>query len=225
MKDGVEVTSEIARRRSTALDEGAPGYRERRKQIIDAAALAFKRRGYRATSLSDVAELAETDRATIYYYVSGKAELFDEVVSTAVESNTLVAEEIRAGSGQAPQKLRQVIASLMASYAENFPYLYVFVQENLSHVAPERAEWSRRMRQLNHRYEDALVGIIRDGIEEGTLRPTGTPRVVAYGLLGMLGWTNRWFNPDESPQTAAEIATTFTDTFLAGLAHEPGGGP
>lgn len=215
------MTSEIARRRSTALDDGTPGYRDRRRHIIDAAARVFKRKGYGATSLGDIAQEAETDRATIYYYVSGKAELFDEVVSTAVEANAVLAEEVRAGGQQAPAKLRQVIESLMASYAHNFPYLYVFVQENLSHVGPERAEWSRRMRQLNHRYEDALVGIIRDGIEEGTLRATGDPRVMAYGLLGMLGWTNRWFNPHESPQTAAEVARTFADTYLLGVSRSP----
>lgn len=216
------MPSEIARRRSSALDDGTPGYRERRQRIIAAAARVFKRKGYGATSLSDIAQEAATDRATIYYYASGKAELFDEVVSSAVEANALLAEEVRAGNQQAPAKLRQVIESLMASYADNFPYLYVFVQENLSHVAPERADWSRRMRQLNHRYEDALVGIIRDGIEEGTLRPTGDPRVMAYGLLGMLGWTNRWFSPHASPQTAAQVAGTFADTFLTGVLRPPG---
>ena len=209
--------SRIAQRRTTALDEGTSGYLERRLELVSAAARVFKRKGYTSTSLGDIAREAGTDRATIYYYVSGKAELFDEVVSSAVEANTSLAEEVRAGSQPAPEKLRMVIEALMRSYADNFPYLYVFVQENLSHVAAERVEWSRRMRQLNHRYEDALVGIIRDGIDEGTLRATGEPQLMAYGLLGMLGWTSRWFNPNESAHSAAQIATSFADTFLLGV--------
>lgn len=223
MKDGTDkggdtqLTSEIARRRKAALAEGAAGYQERREEIIKAAGRVFKRKGYRATNLTDIATEAGTDRATLYYYISGKAELFDEVVSEVVEANTRLAESVRDSTQPAPEKLRAVIGALMASYADNFPYLYVFVQENLSHVAPERVEWSGRMRRLNRRYEEALIDIVRGGIEEGTLVDAGDPRIIAYGLLGMLGWTNRWFNPHESPQSAEEIAATFTEIFLRGL--------
>lgn len=217
MDEDMSTTSGIGQRRANALDEDHPAYRERRQEIVSAAMAVFKQKGYQATKLADIAREAGLDRATLYYYFSGKAELFDEMVSGPVEANALRAEEIRASDLPAPQKLRHLIESLMASYAENFPCLYIFVQENLAHVAPERLEWSRRMRQLNHRYEDALVGIVRDGIEEGTLRATGDPRIMAYGLLGMLGWTSRWFNPDQSPQSAAEIARTFADTFLSGV--------
>lgn len=215
--EGAGLTSEIARRRKAALSEGAAGYQERRQEIIEAAGRVFKRKGYRATNLTDIATEAGTDRATLYYYISGKAELFDEVVSEVVEANAVLAESVRDSEQPAPEKLRAVIAALMASYADNFPYLYVFVQENLSHVAPERVEWSQRMRQLNHRYEDALIGILHDGIEEGTLIAAGPPQIMAYGLLGMLGWTNRWFNPHESPQSADQIAATFTAIYLRGV--------
>lgn len=216
--------SEIARRRQLAFAEGATSYQERRQEIIEAAGRVFKRKGYRAANLTDIAIEAGTDRATLYYYVSGKAELFDEVVSEVVEANTVLAESVCESHLPAPEKLRTVIGALMASYSNNFPYLYVFVQENLSHVAPERVEWSQQMRELNHRYENALIEIIREGIEEGTLIAAGDPQILAYGLLGMLGWTNRWFNPHESPQSAEEIAATFTNIFLGGIefkGHRP----
>ena len=222
--DGQAVeASNIAQRRSNALDDGTPAYLERRREIIASAAKAFKRRGYRATSLSDIAREAGTDRATVYYYVSGKAELFDEIVSEAVEANTLTAEAIRAGRDPAPVKLETLIGALMDSYAANYPYLYVYVQEDLSHVAPERAEWSQRMRRLNNRYVDALAGIMRDGVEEGTLRATGTPQLMAYALMGMLGWTNRWFHPHDGPYSASDIAATFSATFLRGVEDHPQG--
>ena len=209
--------SGISRRRTAAVDDGTPAYRARRREIIRAAATVFKNKGFRATSLSDIAAAADTDRATLYYYVGSKAELFDEAVSGAVEANAVNAELIWKGAGSAPDKLRLLITSLMRSYVEHYPLLYVFVQENLTHVAPERTDWSRRMRQLNHRYEDAIIGILRDGISEGTIRPVGDPRVVAYGLLGMVAWTNRWFNPTDSIATGPEIADTFTDMFLDGV--------
>lgn len=213
------MTSEIGRRRAAALDENAPAYRERRRKIVLAAAEVFKRKGYTSTSLSDIARVAETDRATLYYYVHGKAELFDEVVSEAVEANMRRVEEVRAGTEPAPVKLRTLIVSLMESYAEHYPFLYVFIQENLSQVAGERAEWAQRMRRTNRRYEDAVIAIIREGIAEGTLRDVGEPWIVAWGLLGMLNATNRWFHPGTSSASATEIGEVFAETFLAGVIH------
>jgi hypothetical protein len=40
--------------------------------------------------------------------------------------------------------------------------------------------------------------------------------------MGMLGWTNRWFNPDESAASAQEIASAFADTVLLGLSPSTG---
>ena len=212
------MTSEIGRRRAAALDENTPAYRERRDRIVRAAAEVFKRKGYPSTSLSDIAREAETDRATLYYYVHGKADLFDEVVSGAVGTNLARAEAIRASDAPAPHKLRQLIVGLMESYAEHYPFLYVFIQENLAHVEGERAEWAARMRAVNRRYEEAVIAILRDGVAEGSLRPIGEPWIVAWGLLGMLNATNRWFHPDTSPASATEIGEVFAETFLAGVA-------
>jgi AcrR family transcriptional regulator len=208
-------------RRRAAATDATPAYRQRRLEIIQAAALVFKSKGFRGTSLGDIAAAANTDRATLYYYIGGKAELFDEAVSGAVEANALNAEAIRNGPEPAPEKLRILIKSLMKSYADNYPLLYIFIQEHLGQVAPQRTEWSRRMRHLNRRYEDAIVGILRDGIDEGTIRPIGDPRIIAYGLLGMLGWTNRWFNPTDSIATYEEIGATFAAAFLDGVRLPP----
>ena len=218
------MASGIERRRALAREEGGETYLERHRAIVAAAAGVFKRKGYRATNLSDIARAADTDRATLYYYAANKAELFDEVVSGAVEANAVRAEEIRAGTEPAPDKLRRMFVDLMASYAAHYPLLYVFVQENLSHVEADRVQWAQRMRRLNRRYEDAVIGVVRDGIDEGTLAAHGDPRVVAYGLLGMLAWTNRWFRPDrDDGPPAAEIAATFADTVINGLLPRDGG--
>lgn len=158
------------------------------------------------------------DRATLYYYVGSKEELFDEVVTDAVLANVKMAEDILAGPGGAPEKLRAIVGSLMRSYAENYPFLYVFIQENLSHVSPTRSEWSKKMRAANKRYEEVVIEIIESGIAEGTIRPVPSPWVVAYGIIGMVAWTNRWFNPGTSPIDADDVAKSYADVLLQGLA-------
>ena len=49
------------------------------------------------------------------------------------------------------------------------------------------------MRQLNRDYDDAVVAIIEEGYADKTLQNIGPSRIVAYGIIGMMGWTNRWF--------------------------------
>jgi AcrR family transcriptional regulator len=215
------VTSGIGRRRAAARDEGKSAYIERRQEIVQAAAEIFKQNGYRGTNLGDVADALGIDRASLYYYIGGKEELFHEAVSGAVEKNVLSAEAIRDEAGTPADKLRRLITGLMISYGENYPFLYVFIQENLSHVSRNRSKWAREMRSLNKRYENAVVEIVQAGLDDGSLRSSAPAWVVAYGIIGMVAWSNRWFNPNESTVSAEEIGAAYADTLIAGLQAPP----
>jgi AcrR family transcriptional regulator len=212
------ASSGIGRRRAAAQGEGRGAYQERRREIIDAAAQVFKKNGFTGTSIGDVAAALGTDRATLYYYVGSKNELFDEVVTEAVEANVATAEAIRDSQAPAPEKLRTLIESLIASYGEHYPFLYVFIQENLSQVAPKRSAWASTMRAHNKRYEDAVVAIVQQGYDAGSLRDCGPAWLVAYGIIGMAAWSNRWFDPSRSKAPAEQIGRTFADLVLDGLA-------
>ena len=135
----------------------------------------------------------------------------------AVEANLTAARAVRDGDGSAVDKLRELVVQLMQSSADHYPILYVFIQENLGHVPDEHVGWARDMRRGNKEYEQIVVDLVRAGYAEGSMRG-GTPAwIVAYGVMGMVGWTNRWFNPEDSPVSAAEIGRGFADTVLLGL--------
>jgi AcrR family transcriptional regulator len=214
----VAELSGIGRRREAARSEANPVYLQRRRELVEAAARVFKAKGLQGANLGDIAVESGADRASLYYYVSSKEELFHEVVREAAEANLAAAQAIRDGVGPAPDKLRRLIVSLMESYAEHYPILYVFIQENLSHVPDAHAEWAQDMRGVNKDYEQIVVDLVQTGYDEGTMRSDAPAWVVAYGVMGMVGWTNRWFNPTDAAQTAAEIGTAFADCLLLGLA-------
>ena len=209
--------SGIARRREAARAEGNPVYLQRRGELVRAAARVFKARGLQGAGLGDIATEAGVDRASLYYYVASKEELFHEVVREAVEANVVAARAIRVGDGTAADKLRELLVALMNSYSDNYPILYVFIQENLSHVPGEHAGWAGDMRRANREYERIVVELVQAGYDEGSLRERAPAWVVAYGIMGMVGWTNRWFTPGESPVTADQIGGWFADSLLLGL--------
>lgn len=212
--------SNIARRRAAAQSDARSPYMERRREIIASAARVFKERGFRGTTLNHVAEALGTDRASLYYYVGSKDELFQDVVTDAVTANLELALSVRDADLTVPDKLERLIHGLMASYAEYYPMLYVLIQENLSHVAPAHSEWAAEIRRINRRWEQLLIEIIQAGQDEGSLRSAPPAWLVAYSILGMLGWTNRWFNPNDAQVTADEIADVFTEIMLRGVATQ-----
>ena len=73
------------------------------------------------------------------------------------------------------------------------------------------------MRKLNRQFENALIGIIDEGYADKSFRNVGPSRVVAYGMLGIVGWTHRWYRPGQSDVSAFEIGRIYADMILAGL--------
>ena len=209
--------SRIARRREAALDEGGAAYLEKRGEILAAAKEIFRINGYRGTALTQVSEALGMDRASLYYYVGSKEELFHEIVGEAVEANTEAAERIAGGEGTPAEKLRSLVVSLMQSYADAYPFLYFYIQEDLGHPGTKKTAWSRKMDKFNKRYENAVVAIVQEGIDDGTFSTEADAWLVSYGVLGMLAWSNRWFNPNTSTVSAREIGERFADTLLSGL--------
>ena len=136
---------------------------------------------------------------------------------TVVERNLELVKQIQASDLSARRKLRDLITTLMTSYGEHYPLFYIYIRENLSHVSDSRSKWSTYMRKLNAETADAVISIIEEGYADRTLRNVGAPRVVAYGVLGIVGWTHRWFRPDQSDVSAEEIGKTYAELLLSGL--------
>jgi AcrR family transcriptional regulator len=209
--------SAIGKRRVAAEVESSEAYKARRLEIAAAAARVFNRVGLQRATLRAVADEMGVDRASLYYYVSSKESLFDEVVRTVVERNLEMTRKIAASKVSPRRKLRDLICTLMSSYGEHYPLLYIYLRENLSHVDPSRAAWSSEMREINRQTTEALIEIIEQGYADKSFRNVGSPRVVAYGVFGIVGWTHRWFRPGESDVSAEEIGKTYAEMILAGL--------
>jgi hypothetical protein len=105
----------------------------------------------------------------------------------------------------------------MSSYGEHYPLFYIYIRENLSNVSDSRSEWSKYMRKLNSETSDAVIAIIEQGYADKSFRNIGSPRIVAFGVLGIVGWTHRWFRPQESDVSAEEIGKTYAEMLLSGL--------
>ena len=208
-------------RRNAAREEGAELYMERRREVIEAASRVFAKKGYQATTIAAVAEELNIDRASLYYYISSKEELFDDVVREACEDNVRIARNIDKSSDNALEKLQKFIIETTNSYERHYPLLHIYVRENLKTVGDSRSAWAKQMRQLNHDYEDAIIKIIEEGYEDGSFRNLGPSRTVAYAIMGMVNWVGRWYKPGNVSGTSLAIGSIFTELVINGLAAIP----
>ncbi len=210
----------IGKRRAANADTSSVFYQERRKAIVDAAAQTFQERGYDATTLSHIAEKLNTDRASLYYYFGSKQELFREVVRDVGLNSVTTAEASVARDEPADAKLRAAFRAVMCSYAESYPYMHVFLQENFSTVAASGDAWVTETLEWSRRYYEAIRSILVQGVEEGTFRLPLPVGVTTMGVVGTVNWAHRWLKPGGALPPEA-IADGFADMILGGIYAAP----
>src|SRR5262245_748429 len=74
-------------------------------------------------------------------------------------------------------------------------------------------------------YERYWQQVLREGVKSGEFRSDLDVQVVSYGVLGMLNWTYRWYEP-RGRLGVREVAEQFSALTLAGLTSAaPGARP
>lgn len=167
----------------------------------------------------DLAEVLGIDRATLYYYTGSKEELFQEVTRSALQINAQLADEIATSEGSPKERLKQLIEALMLSYESYYPYLFVYVQENINLDDDHRTAWDAEMAEYGSRFARAMARVLHQGIADGSFRDLGNVAVATSSILGMVNWSHRWFRPKVSPP-ASEVGEIMSSIALQGILAE-----
>lgn len=204
----------IKKRRAAARVGGNERYAKRREEILAAAANVFKENGFAGTSIDDIAKATGLDRASLYYYAGNKQELFNEVVFGVIAENVKMAEDVCDSSADTEEKIENLFRNLLQSYRDTYPHMHVFIQEDPARIKGRSG--SEDFVELQRRFDRALIAIIQEGVDKGVVRDDLSTRLVAFGLIGMVNWTHRWFHPD-GPVGPDEISRTFSRLAIDGL--------
>ncbi len=216
-KQAATTASNISRRRKSALSDGSAEYAAKRDELVRIAARLFREKGYEATRLGDIATAAGIDRASLYYYIGNKEELFRELIEGILALNVARAEKVAADDTlDVVTRLRQIFEILIASYEENYPQLYVYIQEQMHQVGRQEAPWAREIVKNTRRFENLVVELISLGIKTGALRDDVPVRLASNAIFGMFNWTHRWFVPGGG-LTGGDVARAFLAIFFDGM--------
>jgi AcrR family transcriptional regulator len=216
---GEQAASGMAQRREAARADNSAEYQLKRQQLIAAAAEVFHRKGFGDTSLKDIAEAAGTDRATLYYYVTSKQELFVEVIRESLQDGVTAGERVLATDAAPAEQLRELLRASMRAYTQHYPYLYVYAQEDLSRL-DVRKDWQRELADLAHRSFEIIREVIVAGLADGSFTSTLSAGIIAQTLIGAIARSSIWYNPDHDVDPEA-LGEGLAALLVGGIATRP----
>ena len=165
---------------------GAPTRRltaeRRRRQLFSVALELFAQRGYRATTMDDIADAAGVTKPLLYQHFSSKRALYLELVdSIARELLTAVREAVMEADGPRQQVELGFAAyfRLVVSKEAEFRLLYGRDQDD--------PELGRALRAVEDAIAEAIDPLIAAGLDDDHRR------LLAYGIVGMAEGASRRF--------------------------------
>jgi AcrR family transcriptional regulator len=195
---------------------------ERRSDILDAAARAFMRQGFAATSLDRVSDEIGSTKGAIYYYYRSKSELFFAVHRRGMELTSAAIQPHFEKRSGARERLYDMATAHTLLIMDQLPYLRVIAQGLELHLLERTNERERAdlaevaaLRQAN---ENLYIRVIREGVASREFRSVD-PKLAAKPLLGALNWTSRWYQPRPGETLAAKkrMAESIAEFVVAGL--------
>jgi TetR/AcrR family transcriptional regulator, cholesterol catabolism regulator len=186
-----------------------------RRRILDAAAAAFRRDGYAAVTLADIAAIAELKAGSLYYHFDSKEEIVEEVMEIGVEGVSAATQEaVRAlGSGASPMaRLRAAIAAHLKFVLSESDYAVANIRI-LSQVPEEIRE---RHLKRQRRYGAFWRDLFEAAAKAGALRTNLDLSVVRMLTLGALNWSVEWYD-ERGRRSPGDVAAHLSTMILEGL--------
>ena len=181
--------------------------------IIGAAAKVFRIKGYHAATVQDIADEVGLLKGSLYHHCAGKEELLYLVVKEPISRLYATVDAIVAAELPAAEKLRRATVAHLEAFDRHHPHLFVYLRETANLKGRFRASGQLSPKQ----YERFWQQILREGVKSGEFRADLDVQVVSYGLLGMLNWLYKWYEPG-GRLSVQEVGAQFASLALGGLA-------
>lgn len=183
-----------------------------RQEILRAAARLFHRKGYDATSMSDVAAALKLSKGGLYHHFKSKDEILFDLMDHAMQITQERVMHPVVGIADPEERLRALIrrhVELVLSPGDR--EITVMLHEN--HPLPPSLRKRINLRKKN--YVHFVENLVADVRRKRQSQSAVTPRAATFALLGMINWIYQWYRP-EGTLNAEQLARQFTEIFLAG---------
>ena len=187
---------------------------QRRHQLFAVALELFAQRGYRATTMDDIAEAAGVTKPLLYQHFASKRALYLELLESVSHTMLEAIGKAIAAAGGPRQQVEGGFAAyfhLVVSHADAFHLLF-------GSEVPNDPELSRAVRNVEDSIAESIDVLIDAGLDEDHRR------LLAFAVVGMAEGASRHFLAERDPQggdphesEATRLASRLADLAWAGL--------
>ncbi|WP_025688104.1 TetR/AcrR family transcriptional regulator [Paenibacillus zanthoxyli] len=187
---------------------------DRRQQVIKAAAKSFSLFGYKATTMDQVAKIANVGKGTIYTFFSNKEQLFDEILhSVILEMKNIADREIKRDKPFF-DNLQRVLDALLDFRSEH---------ELIIKLSQEKREFGTLQAQEGlDKIEGAIIAYLEREVEhaisKNEIKPCD-PKVISVVMLKLYVTLTAELNKLQAPLSKEEIKSYFRLILAEGLAQ------
>jgi AcrR family transcriptional regulator len=182
----------------------------KRESILTAAATAFVRDGYGATSIDDVAARLGVSKPTVYYYAGSKQALLSACFMIALDGYSEAVEEGAVSGVDGRERLHQVVQKYVEITTTVFGRCLHRVPD-VELTPPVR----ERLRAVKRKVDARIRDLLREGVRDGSLR-TADVRMSTFAISGAMNSIAQWYSP-EGKLGPDEIAERLWDAFSEGV--------
>ncbi|WP_230158742.1 TetR/AcrR family transcriptional regulator [Peribacillus sp. Bi96] len=185
---------------------------DRKKLILEAATKSFSLFGYKATTMDQVAKIANVGKGTIYTFYKNKEELFKEIVQRLIEEMKYEAEQSLDDQLHFFENLHRAVYRILEFRQEH--------QLSLKLLQEEREIGTPAVQDMVNEMEEAIVSYIKEKLKiaifKGYIQPCD-PEITAFLMLKMyLALIYDW-ERNHAPLEKEEIAELFKIYLFKGL--------
>jgi AcrR family transcriptional regulator len=190
----------------------------RRSELLAIAAELFAEKGFKNTTVRDIADAAGIQSGSLYHHFDSKESMVDEILSTFQAELFGQYDEILASDADARTKLERAVrvsfdaiehhAAAVAIYQNDAAHLVTF--ERFGYLADRNAQ-SRQV----------WVTLLEEGVRTGVLRPD-LDVTLTYRFIRDTVWVAvRWYRPGRG-LSHTDVADQYVRILLDGISADEG---
>lgn len=200
------------------MDAKAETRPSRKGIILQEAARLFREKGYRASTLRELARRSGVKGGSIYYHFTSKQEILYQIMDETMTNLLLGLEYELRGERDPVRRLSKGVAFHIRYHLESRDETHVTDTELIN------LEDDLRQRIVSKReeYEETFAGILEQGARSGVMN-IGSIKLASIAVLQMCTGIPYWFN-DEGPLSVDEVVARYTDFIFWGVLGRAGEG-
>ena len=198
----------------TASSSGEP-VASRRAELLAIAAGLFAERGFRNTTVRDIADAAGILSGSLYHHFDSKESMVDEILSTFQDELFGRYEEILGSGADARLKLEQAVEVSFEAIDKHRDEVAIYQNDAAYLLTFERFSY---LGDRNQQSREVWLTLLQDGIDAGVLRDD-LDLELTYRFIRDTVWVAvRWYRPGRK-LTHQAIADQYLTILLDGIAN------